>query len=114
MPLWIVFLLLAWACGLVGTLIAQRKKSAVTSNDSEAMALTDLNAREINMPSDINLPPEWSEQSITSQLRQLRDHKPALIPHFIDSVVERFVVRQDDKTAATRLTFMRSQIEQLK
>ena len=57
---------------------------------------------------------EWNELFITQQLRQLRDQKPDLIPHFVESVKERFIVRQDDRTAQVRLGFLRSQLEQLK
>lgn len=66
------------------------------------------------MPSNISLPPEWNEPAITRQLQQLRDQKPSLIPHYIDSVKERWIVRQDDRTAQVRLQFLKSQIEQLK
>jgi hypothetical protein len=67
------------------------------------------------MPSDISqLPTEWNEAAITRQLHQLRDQKPSMIPHYVESVKERFIVRQDDRTAQVRLRFMQHQIEQLK
>ena len=66
------------------------------------------------MPSNIALPADWDEASITRQLGQLRDQKPAVVAHFIDSVKERWILRQDDRTAAIRLTFLKTQVEQLK
>ena len=67
-----------------------------------------------NMPSNISLPTQWDELAITRQLQQLRDRKPNLIPHYIDSVKERWIVRQDDRTGQVRLQFLKIQIEQLK
>ncbi len=57
---------------------------------------------------------QWDEASITAQLRQLRDERPALIPHFVESLKERLILRQDDRTAEVRLNFLRTQIAQLK
>lgn len=63
---------------------------------------------------DVALPAQWDEVAITRQLQQLRDQRPALIPHFVESVKERWVLRQDDRTAEMRLRFLKTQIEQLK
>lgn len=60
------------------------------------------------------VPELWNEPAITRQLTQLRDDRPALIPHFVQSITERFILRQDDRTAQLRLRFLRSQIDQLK
>ena len=57
---------------------------------------------------------EWNEPAITRQLQQLRETKPSAIPHYIDSVKERWILRQDDRTAEIRLQFLKRQIEQLK
>ena len=37
-----------------------------------------------------------------------------MIPHYIESVKERFIMRQHDRTAETRIQFLKRQIEQLK
>ncbi len=57
---------------------------------------------------------DWSEEAIIQELRRLRDQRPAAIPHYIDSVVERFIVRQDDRTSQVRLQFLQTQFERLK
>ncbi len=56
----------------------------------------------------------WNESAITAQLIQLRDRTPSMIPHYVASIKERFIVKQDDRTAQARLKFMHSQIDQLK
>jgi len=66
------------------------------------------------MQSNISIPTQWDELAITRQLQQLREQRPSLIPHYIDSVKERWIVRQDDRTAQKRLQFLKTQIEQLK
>jgi hypothetical protein len=63
---------------------------------------------------DVFLPAQWDELAITRQLQQLRDQRPALIPHFVESVKERWILRQDDQTAEVRLRFLKTQIDQLK
>jgi hypothetical protein len=67
-------------------------------------------------PMSLNMlvPNRWDEGAITRQLSQLRAERPGLIPHFIESITERFVVRQDDQTAQARIRFLTSQIQQLK
>ena len=116
MDLWIIFLLLAVACFLIGIIVSANKNQALASQKSAvALQAYDPNLqREITMPSDISLPAEWNEASITRQLQQLRDQRPALIPHFVESVKERWILRQDDHTAEVRLQFLKTQIEQLK
>jgi hypothetical protein len=64
--------------------------------------------------SELAIPMVWDELAITRQLRQLRDERPGVIGHFLESVKERFVLRQDDRTAQVRLDFLKSQVEQLK
>lgn len=66
------------------------------------------------MSSSLTLPTDWDEVAITRQLQQLRERTPSLIPHFVESVKERWVLRQDERTAEVRLQFLKRQIEQLK
>lgn len=60
------------------------------------------------------LPSVWDEVAITRQLQQLRQDRPGMLGHFVESLKERFVLRQDDHTAEVRLGFLKRQIEQLK
>ncbi len=67
------------------------------------------------VPADMNLLPQtWDERALTSQLTQLRDRRPALLPHFVQSIMERMIIGQDDRTAQVRLRYLHTQIEQLK
>jgi hypothetical protein len=117
MDLWVFFLLLALACFAIGMSVSLNKTAARQSGHSDR-ALQPYSGpqtpQEIVMLPNITLPAQWDELAITRQLRQLREQRPALIPHFIDSVKERWVLRQDDRTASIRLQFLKIQIEQLK
>jgi hypothetical protein len=117
MEVWVVFLILAAACLLIGLVVSANKKQAA-GPQKPGVALQPYNPGALdmpsNMPSNISLPTQWDELAITRQLQQLRDQKPNLIPHYIDSVKERWIVRQDDRTAQIRLQFLKSQVEQLK
>lgn len=66
------------------------------------------------MPSDVSVPNQWNELDITRQLEQLRQQPPAIVNHYVESIKQRFILRQDDKTALTRLKFLQTQVEQLK
>jgi hypothetical protein len=111
--MWILFAILAAVCATVGLVIATASSNKSTP-PKPGGALQPYNPGALDMPSNLSLPPEWNEPAITRQLQQLRDQKPNLIPHYIDSVKERWIVRQDDRTAQIRLQFLKSQVEQLK
>jgi hypothetical protein len=66
------------------------------------------------MPSDTPLSAQWDEASITRELTRLGAQTPGLIPHYVESVKQRWILRQDDRTAEVRLQFLKRQIEHLK
>lgn len=55
----------------------------------------------------------WDEALITDQIRQLHKTLPDVIPHLINSLVQRFILQQDTKTSRKRLKFLRRQINKL-
>jgi hypothetical protein len=59
------------------------------------------------------LPPEWNDQLITQQIQSLQQ-RPPVLSHFIHSVIGRFIIGQNDKTAQKRTQLILSAINQLK
>jgi hypothetical protein len=59
------------------------------------------------------LPEEWNERLIARQLLRLQDRPPAL-SHYLSSVLDRFVLRQDSHTARIRTEFLNTELQQLK
>jgi hypothetical protein len=115
METWVIFLILSIACMRLG--VMTKKKKTPTEISSAALTHHDPVVHSSEVGSSVQtspIPSQWSESAITAQLRQLRDEKPSLIPHFVASVKERFIVNQDDRTAQARIRFMISQIDQLK
>jgi hypothetical protein len=108
--MWIVFALLAVICLVIAVVVSPEDES----EKSKEVAVLPPNQTEVMMPADLPALTDWNEVSITRQLQQLRGQKPSLVVHFVDSMKERFIVRQDDRTAQVRLQFLRNQIEQLK
>jgi len=58
------------------------------------------------------LPTEWNDAGITNQLISLRE-RPPVLAHFVDSVIGRFIIGQNDKTAEKRTHLIRTVIDQL-
>ncbi|HEY4491141.1 MAG TPA: hypothetical protein VI958_04030, partial [Acidobacteriota bacterium] len=108
---WIVFMILAAFCLVVGMITGRPKTKTLlpvrlNSENNIGPDWPDLQgALMASTPQVLN---EWNETAITAQLRQLRNEKPALIPHFVESITERLIIRQDDRTAQTRLAFLRT------
>jgi hypothetical protein len=112
---WIIFLILSIICLVIGIIVPKNNKmttppAALTSYNGPAVDSSLTSSDMSNLPTLS----QWNESAITAQLRQLRDQRPSLIPHFVDSVKERFILKQDDRTAEVRLRFMQHQIEQLR
>jgi uncharacterized membrane protein YidH (DUF202 family) len=59
------------------------------------------------------MPQRWDETFIAGQLLEVGD-RPPVLTHYVDSVLDRFVLRQDERTAQARLKFLQVQLEQLK
>lgn len=68
--------------------------------------------KERQMPEG-QIPELWDESVISGQLAQLRDRPPVLF-HYIDSLLDRFVLRQDEQTTQVRISFLQAKLEQLK
>lgn len=111
---WQLFVTLAVVCFAIGLAI----RLAGTDDQGVSMNLQGGTLKDANSlggtMSGNPLPENWNEARITTDLRQLRDDRPSLIPHYVSSVLERFVTKQDDRTAQVRIQFVRSQFEQLK
>lgn len=116
MEIWAGFLILAIICFLIGTFVSisnarpagQRQTGAILPYANPG------DVKEMAMSSDNLLPAQWDEASISRELTRLGAQKPSLIPHYIESVKERWILRQDDRTAELRLQFLKRQIEHLK
>jgi hypothetical protein len=59
------------------------------------------------------LPSEWNDQLIVQQIQSLQQ-RPPVLSHFIHSVIGRFIIGQNDKTAQKRTQLILSAINQLK
>jgi hypothetical protein len=58
------------------------------------------------------IPQSWNLNEIGIQVRSLR-RNPNVLKIFVDSVVERFITGQDDRTAQKRIAFLRTKLEEL-
>lgn len=117
------FIILLYA-GLLG-LIAWSAYRASAGHEKDAITL-DVQARELikqttqgltymTPPVDDNnalAPARWDEQMIVRQLQNL-SQRPASIPHYIESLKERFIIRQEYRTAQERIQFLKTILEQL-
>src|SRR5690242_8348837 len=115
MELWALFLVLGISCLLVGIVVFLNTATVKSEQLSQFIQPCDdpQTSEEVAMLPNVVLPAQWDEPAITRQLQQLRDQRPAVIPHFVQSVKERWILRQDDRTAEVRLRFLKTQIEQL-
>src|SRR5687767_7646494 len=102
MAAWMVFAFLAVACAVVGLTIVARQSSR--SNET-AVALQTFSNETGDSMSDLPLPNEWNERSITQQFTQLRAQHPGSVPYFLNAVVSRFITGQDEKTVQKRTQF---------
>lgn len=59
------------------------------------------------------LPAEWNDQVVTQQLMALRE-RPPVFTHFVHSLIGRFIIGQNDKTAEKRTHLIHTVIGQLK
>src|SRR5438034_3426616 len=101
MELWLIVFILAIVCAGIG--VVARPKREEDQQVSLSGALQTGN--EMSSPYPM-VPSHWDETAVTAQLTQLRQHRPSLVPHFVDSIKERFIVGQDNRTAQARLRFM--------
>jgi hypothetical protein len=59
------------------------------------------------------LPADWNDDLITQQIHSLHQ-RPPVLSHFIHSVIGRFIIGQNDKTAQKRTELILSAVRQLK
>ena len=52
---------------------------------------------------------KWDERELSLDLRRL-ENTPSLLVHYVESVRNRFIERQDVKTAAVRMAFLEKQV----
>lgn len=120
-PAWIMFLILALVCLLIGLmrLAAPSSKSGVASTSSlsgvTAMAPIETSEGDFALTRSPNDTLKvWDEAAVTRQLDGLRGQSPAVLTHYVDSVKSRWVTNQNDKTAAVRAKFLKTKLEELK
>jgi len=118
MDLWVIFLILAVLCAAIGIAVSANKPQPGTAGSDANIALVPIQPTEMqkgpSMPSESALPVQWDEIAITRQLDNLRGQPPAVVSHYVESVKERWVLNQNDKTAAVRARFLKTKIEELK
>jgi Skp family chaperone for outer membrane proteins len=56
---------------------------------------------------------KWDEKEIAMELNHLQT-KPRLLVHYVESVKQRFIEKQDVKTAAVRIAFIEKQVSMLR
>ena len=56
---------------------------------------------------------QWNENEITRELNKLQ-YKPSLLVHYVESVRQRLIEKQDVKTAAVRIAFLEKQVNLLR
>jgi len=106
MEIWIVLLILSATFFVIGALVPSKK---TVKPDHRAIPLTQSGDDAMTaLPNDLN------ENSISGRLVQLRDTRPDLIPHFIESLKQRWINRQDDRTAKCSIELLRRVLERLK
>jgi len=66
-----------------------------------------------NSRDGVLLPPKWDEKAIGIEFRNLRNH-PGILKVFTQSVVDRYVIGQDDKTAQSRIRYLKTKLEEMK
>ena len=68
----------------------------------------------VTKKSEFNMPNEWNDQLITQQILSLHQNSPNVLGYFIHSLIERFILRENDKTAEKRTELILRIVKQLK
>jgi hypothetical protein len=106
MDLWLVFLLLAVLCAVIGWLRSRPKGGF----NGQTAALVHVQGDLMNYRPDV--PTVWNENEISRQLATIQA-RPQLLAHYIDALKQRFILKTDDRTAQVRTQFLRTHIQQL-
>ena len=59
------------------------------------------------------LPTLWKPEELAIQLRNL-ENRPSVVSIFVSSIIDRFIIGQDDETARSRMAFLRTKLEEIK
>lgn len=116
MQLWAVFLLLAIFFLIAGLLLPRSKEDfqqQTPQPDPNKVETSVFSETGLSMTKNLTLV-DWDEAAISRQLDGLRGQSPAVISHYIESVKQRMVINQNDKTAAARARFLKTKLEELK
>lgn len=63
------------------------------------------------MADSLSLPQVWDEPTISRQLVELSKQSPTALITYVDGVKQRFILRQNEKTAIARIDFIKKVIE---
>jgi vacuolar-type H+-ATPase subunit I/STV1 len=105
---WVVFLIFGVVCLLIGigrSMHASNARSVSPSHQQEQGEFSVARRTE-----DLQI---WDEDSVARHLAELRGQSPAVVAHYLDSVKTRWVLNQNDKTAAMRARFLKTKVEEL-
>lgn len=62
--------------------------------------------------SDLSIPQSWDTHAIGLEVHKIKGDS-SLVKSFVDSVVDRYVLGQDSKTAKVRIEFLKTKLEEL-
>jgi hypothetical protein len=105
MELWVFLLLVSIVCAVIGLI---RFVEAKASGRSSAKTPVVGGA----LDSTASLSNVWDETEISSRIAAA-GQRPEILPHYIESLKQRFILDTDNRTAQRRTIFLRTQIEQL-
>jgi hypothetical protein len=106
LELWILFFGLAVICFVIGVSRSKRAASrdrTVLPGKGDFAVATDHN--------DVQL---LDHASVSKQLAGLRNQPASVVSYTLEQILQRWVINQDDKTAASRARFVKSKVEELK
>jgi hypothetical protein len=83
-----------------------------TAQESHQNLPAKLQSRASISRMNTTLPAEWNDQIVTQQLISLGE-RPPVLTHFVHSLIGRFILGQNDKTAEKRTHLIRTVIGQL-
>lgn len=115
MDLWLVLGFLAAACVLVGVGLsfkASSQSKGGNSSDSLEQFSPEVLSEGALMQRKVQDLTTWDDAG--TFLDELRGEPPSVVKHTVDSMIKRWVINQNDETAATRARFLQTRLEQLK
>jgi hypothetical protein len=115
-PAWLLFLVLAILCLLIGLfrLGASQKSASTTNTAVSRVQVASIERGGSALSRQTNDLRVWDETAISRHLDDLRGQSPAVVSHYVESLKTRWVLNQNDKTAAARARFLKTKVEELK